>query len=130
MEYLLDTNVCVAMLRDQYGVRSRILAASIANCHVSEITIAELFYGAAKSGRKKHLEEVYNVMNMFGIVPIKEALEKYGHIKSDLEEAGTRIDDFDLLIGASALTHNMTIVTHNTKHFARIPNLTMEDWES
>ena len=41
-----------------------------------------------------------------------------------------RIDDFDLLIGASALTHNMTLVTHNAKHFARIPNLTMEDWES
>ena len=130
MEYLLDTNVCVAMLRDQYGVRNRILAAGIANCHVSEITIAELFYGAAKSGREKHLEEVHNVMNMFGILPIKDALEKYGRIKSDLEEIGMRIDDFDLLIGASALTHNMTLVTHNAKHFVRIPNLTMEDWES
>ena len=101
MEYLLDTNVCVAMLRDQYGVRNRILAAGIANCHVSEITIAELFYGAAKSGREKHLEEVHKVMNMFGILPIKDALEKYGRIKSDLEEIGMRIDDFDLLIGAS-----------------------------
>lgn len=50
-------------------------------------------------------------------------------MKSDLERKGMRIDDFDLLIGATALKNSLTLVTHNIKHFKRIPGLPIEDWE-
>ena len=50
-QYLLDTNICISMFKDKYGVRQRLLDVSLKNCFVSEITIAELFYGAAKSGK-------------------------------------------------------------------------------
>lgn len=130
MRYLLDTNVCVAMLRNQYGVRARIQNAGFDNCAVSEITIAELFYGAAKSGHQKHIQEVFDVMRLFQVLPISDCLELYGNIKNQLECTGMRIDDFDLLIGATAVQYGMTMITHNTKHFLRIPNIALEDWET
>lgn len=66
---------------------------------------------------------------MFQVVPIFGSLQLYGQLKSRLEQAGTRIDDFDLLIGASALQNGLILVTHNTKHFARLEGLNIEDWE-
>lgn len=117
------------MLRNQYGVREAILRAGIDSCCVSEITIAELFYGAAKSGRGKHVQEVNRLARMFQVLPIFGSLQRYGQLKSRLEQAGTRIDDFDLLIGASALQNGLILVTHNTKHFARLEDLNIEDWE-
>ena len=68
-------------------------------------------------------------MRLFQIVPISDCLERYGVLKSQLEQSGMRIDDFDLLIGATALQHRMTLVTHNIKHLARIPQIQIEDWE-
>ena len=62
-------------------------------------------------------------------VPIFPSLRTYGETKSQLEAKGMRIDEFDLLIGATAVDNSMTLVTHNTKHFQRIPNLKLEDWE-
>lgn len=129
MEYLLDTNVCINIFRNTGHIREKIEKAGIAHCAVSEITIAELFYGAAKSGRAKHFQDVYNVMRLFQIVPTSDCLERYGVLKSQLEQSGMRIDDFDLLIGATALQHRMTLVTHNIKHLARIPQIQIEDWE-
>jgi len=50
-QYLLDTNICISMFKNKQGIREKILDVSLTNCFVSEITLAELFYGAAKSGR-------------------------------------------------------------------------------
>lgn len=116
------------MLKNKYGIREKILEMGQNNCFVSEITIAELFYGASKGGQQRHFEDVANIIRLFGIVPIYHALELYGHIKATLEQQGQRIDDFDLLIGATALQNKMIMVTSNLKHFARIPNITIEDW--
>lgn len=129
MEFLLDTNACIAMLRGKYGIREAILRVGIEHCAVSEITIAELFYGAAKSGNVKHTQEVGQVMRMFEVIPISDSLELYGHIKSELERRGERIDELDLFIGASALQHGMVLITHNRRHFDRIAGLAVDDWE-
>lgn len=128
-KYLLDTNVLISMFRNKGNVRSRILQVSFKNCYVSEITIAELFYGAAKGGNKKNFEDIKNVLRQFEIIPIYPCLEKYGLIKADLEHKGLRIDEFDLLIGATALQNNLILVTANIKHLTRIPRITIENWE-
>ena len=126
--YLLDTNICISMFKDKYGIRQRILDVSLKNCFVSEITIAELFYGAAKSRRAEHFKDVEQVINMFGVIPIFPSLKLYGELKTELEIKGLRIDEFDLLIGATSIYNKMTMVTANTKHFERIPQIHLENW--
>ncbi len=96
---------------------------------VSEMTIAELFYGASKSGKEKHFQDVEYIKSFFEVVPVFSSLKTYGDIKAKLETIGNRLDDMDLLIGSTALYNGMTLVTHNVKHLSRIPNIDIEDWE-
>lgn len=128
--YLLDTNVLIAMFRGNRDVRGNILKAGFENCFVSEISIAELFYGAAKGGRRKNFEDISHVLTQFGVLPIYSSLERYGYIKAGLERKGQRIDDFDLLIGATALQYSLVVVTANAKHLSRIPDLKIMNWET
>ena len=129
MKYLLDTNTCISLLKNVNGIRAKIIAVGMDECCVSEITIAELYYGAAKSGRTQHYDDVRFIQDHFEILPIQPALDLFGRNKYALEAKGMRIDDFDLLIASTAIFNNLTVVTHNTKHFNRIQNLQVEDWE-
>lgn len=129
MRFLLDTNICIYLLKNKYGIRERIIDVGCDNCCISEISIAELYYGASKSGRKEEqVKDIDFLTNLFNVLPIDMSLETYGDIKADLETQGMRIDDFDLLIGASAVFSDMVIVTENIKHFDRIPNIRIEKW--
>lgn len=130
MKYLLDTNVLICMFKNQHGIRERILSEGLEECAVSEITLAELYYGAAKGGSEKHIREVGYVQQMFTILPSRPAYQLYGELKADLEKKQQRLDDFDLLIGSTALHNGLTIVTHNRKHYDRIVGLKVEDWEN
>ena len=130
MKYLLDTNVLIAMFRKQHGIREKILQAGVDNCFVSEATLAELKVGAYKTNDPRQWREVKETSVAFGIVPITTTdFDLYAQNRALLENQGTKIDSFDLLIGSSAVNNGLIIVTHNKKHFARIPNLQIEDWE-
>ena len=129
MKYLLDTNVLVAMFRGRQVIRDSILKAGFENCAVSEISLAELYVGAFKTNYGAHIHELQFVKDHFSIVPISRAIEKYAELRAQLETDGIRLDNFDLLIAATAITQGMTLVTHNTKHFERIPRLNVRDWE-
>lgn len=126
--YLLDTNICISILKDKYGIREKVLDVSPKNCFISEITIAELFYGAAKSQRAEHFKDIDHIINLFKVLPVYPSLRLYGKLKAELEQKGQRIDEFDLLIGATSITNNMTMVTSNTKHFERITGIYLENW--
>jgi len=80
VKYLLDTNVLISMFRNKGKVREHISKVGFSNCYVSEISIAELFYGAAKGGRIKNFEDVKNVLRQFEVLPIYSCLENYGRI--------------------------------------------------
>ncbi|MBO4557389.1 MAG: PIN domain-containing protein [Bacteroidales bacterium] len=129
MKYLLDTNVIVAMFRGRQVIRDAILKVGFENCAVSEISVAELYVGAFKTNYDAHVHEIQFVIEHFSVVPISGAIEKYADIRAELEASGNRLDSFDLLIAATAITQGLTLVTHNTKHFERIPRLTVRDWE-
>jgi tRNA(fMet)-specific endonuclease VapC len=128
-QYLLDTCTCIEVIRRNGNVQQKIFSVGCENCGVSEITIAELYYGAGKSGKEKHLHDVEEIMRYFAVVPIFSSLRTYGEVKAALERQGNRLDDMDLLIGSTALYNGMTLVTHNTRHLSRIPGLEIEDWE-
>ena len=129
-KYLLDTCVCISMFRNEGRVRDTILEVGIKNCYISEITIAELFFGLAKAENKKRkLEDIREVQRMFKVIPTYSSFKEYGEIRQLLEHTGQRIDQFDLLIGATALHHKMILVTSNVKHFERIQGLEIESWK-
>lgn len=127
--FLLDTNICIFLLKDAFDLRRRILEIGFDKFAVSEITIAELYYGASKSSRKEErLKDVERIMQKFVVLPVFPVLPVYGDVKAELESKGEGLDDFDLLIGATALANNLVLVTNNTRHLGRIPGIMLEDW--
>lgn len=126
--YLLDTDTVIAMLRGEYGVQERVLAAGLDSCGISEITLAELYTGAFKSGIEKDYGQADFAATFFRIYPIGEALKTYAQLRADLERRGERLDNMDLFIASTALEHQLVLVTGNGRHFARIPDLVLEDW--
>ena len=127
--YLLDTNICVFLFRKQFDIEERLNAVGLKNCFISEVTIAELMYGAYKSNRIEENETlVRHFIERVKIVSFAESIMHYAKDKNTLRANGTPIDDFDVLIAASAKARNLVLVTDNLKHFKNIPNLSIENW--
>lgn len=127
--YLLDTNICISMLKNQHDVREAILKVKPENCYVSEITLGELYFGASFSNNKEErLKDVAFVVDHFKVIPVSETLPLFGDIKADLSREGKLIDDFDILIGCAAILNHLTIVTDNIKHLGRLPGIIVENW--
>jgi tRNA(fMet)-specific endonuclease VapC len=132
MRYLLDTNVCIRILNGSSPEVVRRLQESDPNdIAMSAVVRAELVYGARKSRQvAANLRLVDTFCEPFVCLPFDDrAADIYGAIRADLERLGQPIGPNDLLIGATALTHSLTVVTHNTAEFARVPGLRTEDWE-
>lgn len=129
MKYLLDTNICIFYLQGKYNVVAQLERVGRANCYISEITVAELLYGAACSSQpRKHSEQVKLFIAQFEVLPIFNALPFYAETKAYLRKNGQLIDDFDILIGATAVSANLILITENVKHLNRIPKLEIENW--
>jgi tRNA(fMet)-specific endonuclease VapC len=132
MKYLLDTNTCVRYLNGRAPhILSKLPTVSRADIAVSAVTKAELFFGSAKSqtperSRQKQDEFLATVQSL----PFDDsAAEAYGQLRAYLERQGRPIGGNDLLIAATALVHDLILVTHNTAEFERVPELMLEDWE-
>jgi len=129
MKYLLDTNICIHFLRGNFNLIEKIQQVGIENCAISEITLAELTFGAENSKfPKKNLEIVDAFSEQVIVLPILGGIKEYAKQKVRLRKAGQMISDFDLLIGTTAIANNLIMVTENTKEFQRIENLTLENW--
>ena len=129
-KYLLDTCVCISMFRNEGNVRDTLRRIGTKNCYISEITVAELYFGLAKAeDKKRKLEDIREVQRLFRVIPTYPSFKEYGEIRHSLEGSGQRIDQFDLLIAATALHQQMTLVTSNLKHFERIQGLEIENWK-
>ncbi|MBS1622421.1 MAG: type II toxin-antitoxin system VapC family toxin [Bacteroidetes bacterium] len=128
-QYLLDTNICIFFLKGKFDLADKIEKVREANCFISEITVAELKYGAEKSERPVENRKVVELfIPKFNILPIYSSLDIYAKEKAHLSKVGTIIDEFDLLIGATAVSNGMVMVTNNTSHFSRIRKIKLEDW--
>ncbi len=130
MRYLLDTDTCVFWLRGRANVRKKLSDVGVEEIGISVITLAELRYGASCAAeRRKHHQALDNLINGLTVLGVSEETTRtFGDIKAELRERGELIEDFDLLIASTALTHDLALVTNNEKHFERISNLSLENW--
>jgi tRNA(fMet)-specific endonuclease VapC len=129
-KYLLDTDISVFYLRGKYNINQKLKEIiGYDNCFISEITLAELKYGAELSERvEENLHSINEFANKIGILPIFNSLDLYAKEKARLKKSGNLIDDFDLLIGCSSIKNNLILVTNNANHFERIENIRIENW--
>ena len=131
MKYLLDTNICIALIRQKpKEIIKKLTSYKPGDIGISVITIAELVHGAQKSVLP---EQNMTALDQF-LLPLEvadfdqSAAVVYGQIRAYLETRGTLIGSMDMLIAAHALSLDVILATNNTREFRRVPNLKMEDW--
>ncbi|MCX7637841.1 MAG: type II toxin-antitoxin system VapC family toxin [Cyclobacteriaceae bacterium] len=128
-KYLLDTNICIYFLKGLYNLDKKIERAGISNCFVSEITVAELKFGAENSeNRENNRRTVDQFVEKFTVIPLFNSLDVYAKEKARLRKKGIPLDDFDLLIGATAISNNLILVTRNVSDFRRLNKIEIENW--
>jgi tRNA(fMet)-specific endonuclease VapC len=116
-------------MKGLFDLKSKFEEADPDNCFISEITLAELKFGVENSVNKgKNQKVLDNFLSGVRVLPIFHCLDFYAKEKVRLRKTGTPMDDFDLLIGATAITHNLIMVTNNIKEFKRINGIQIEDW--
>jgi len=129
--YLLDTNVCVVVIRRQPpALIQRLTSHAPDGVAVSTITVAELQFGVAKSqAPAKNQAALDHFLVPLDILPFDHAAcEAYGRVRADLERRGLAIGSLDTLIAAHALSLGAVVVTNNVREFSRVSGLVVEDW--
>jgi len=128
-KFLLDTNICIYFIKGQFDLHKKITAVGEENCLLSEITIAELKYGVENSAQKEKNRKIIEAfVSKFDILPIFPVLDIYAKEKARLKTRGSMLDDFDLLIGTTAIFNNLALVTKNVSDFDRLDGIVIEDW--
>ena len=133
-KYLLDTNVCIAILRKHPNIVDVLSNIDMSQCYISEITLIELkvgeILGKAKAPKGKYKNQYLDkfIANIT-ILPISTAIDFFAEEKVRLQLAGTPAhNNFDLLIGCTAVVNGMTMVTDNIKDFKNIRGIDIENW--
>jgi tRNA(fMet)-specific endonuclease VapC len=130
VRYLLDTNIGIYAIKNHPPqVLARLRAHEADGIGLSSISVAELFFGAAKSGSAKNLAALKRFLGPLEIADFDaHAAEVYGTLRATLEHVGTPIGPLDTQIAAHTLALGVVLVSNNTREFARVPNLRLENW--
>lgn len=129
MKYLLDTNICIHFFRGKFNLIDKFQEVTLDNCAISEITLAELAFGAENSSNpKKNLRIIDSFLEQVKIIPIFNSINTYAKEKVRLRRKGEMISDFDLLIGSTAIANKLIMVTENVKELKRIKEIKVENW--
>jgi tRNA(fMet)-specific endonuclease VapC len=131
--FLLDTNILSEMTRKHPDprVRNRLIRSSVEDCHSSVVCRYELRYGAflredGPAFWRKLQSEILSLPTWLPVtIPVAD---RAGSIAAELERQGRKIDTHDCVIAATALNHDLILVTRNTKHFQRISGIRLENW--
>jgi len=131
LRYMLDTDICsYVMKRSHDPLLKRLQKVPVSDVCISVVTKSELLYGVEVSPRQQQDEAALNAF--LGYVEVLEFPDKasshYAQIRAYLKKAGTTIGGNDLFIAAHARSLGITLVTHNTREFSRVPKLAVEDW--
>ena len=130
LRYLLDTNLCIRIIRDRpAGLRPRFNAEARALC-ISDVVLFELLFGAEKSGRPaENRQEVERFAARLSVLPFgSEAAAHTAEIRNNLERRGLVIGSYDLMIAGHARSRGLVVITGNLKEFVRVEGLRSEDW--
>ncbi|OQA19057.1 MAG: tRNA(fMet)-specific endonuclease VapC [Chloroflexi bacterium ADurb.Bin360] len=125
---ILDSDHCVALLRGRLNLTGRVPATE--ELATTTVSVGELVHGAHKSARvAQNLSSLEVLLATLRLLPYDaEAARCFGYLKAELERRGLIIGELDLQVSAIALSYQVPLVTHNTRHFDRIPGLLLEDW--
>lgn len=127
-KYLLDTCICVDFLRGNEQILQKFML-HMEDLYISEVTIAELKYGAKKSQRaQENLKKIDSLISLVNVVKFGTTIETFTDEKNYLRKQGLIIEDFDLLIASAALSIDAILVTNNEKHMARVRDIKIENW--
>jgi tRNA(fMet)-specific endonuclease VapC len=134
MRFLLDANAWIAHLRKTSpALTQRLSQHPSADVVICSVVLGELLFGAERSSprhRAANLALVARLRQQYVSLPFDDrAAEEYGVLRAHLANLGTPIGPNDLLIAAIALANRLTLVTHNTTEFSRVPGLKLEDWQ-
>jgi tRNA(fMet)-specific endonuclease VapC len=132
MIYLLDTNACIAVLRGHTGLLQKMRQHAPTDFVVSTITFYELESGVARCRQPEtERKKIDLFLRPLHLLPYdQEAATHAAHARWLLEKRGQSIGLYDLLLAGQALALNLTLVTHNTQEFQRVPKLLWEDWQA
>lgn len=127
--YLIDTDVCSAHLRGSAPVTQRLLKHA-GEVGVSVVTVGELLSWTLRATTPvKYQQALQQFLSDLHVFDVDQRVAwRFGEVRALLFDQGTPVGSMDLLIGATALVHGLTMVTHYLQHFVRIPGLPVEDW--
>jgi tRNA(fMet)-specific endonuclease VapC len=135
VDFLLDTNACIALInRDPTTVRAHLQEAVAGGAHVlvSSVALFELWYGVAKSAKQEFNRKRLEIF-LAGpvlVLPFEDADARFGgSVRATLEASGKPIGAYDFLMAGQALRHHLTLVTANGSEFSRVKGLVWQDWE-
>ena len=131
MRYMLDTNICIYLIKQKpLQVMEKFNAYAVGDIGVSSITVSELWYGVAKSTRyKTNAQALAQFLLPLTVSPFDDkATEAYGEIRAALEREWQPIGALDMLIAAHAVSLGVVLVTNNEREFVRVPELIVENW--
>ena len=127
--FILDTDTWIEYFHQRGGVYNHIVETPANQIFASEVSIAELTYGALHSKAiERHLQEPKEIEETFTVLPLGDWTRDYADIRQALTNKGLSVGDFDILIGVTARHFGLTVVTHNTKHFSHMPGVQCVDW--
>jgi tRNA(fMet)-specific endonuclease VapC len=129
VSFLLDTDTCSAYLKSNPRVANRFLQYG-GRLHISTITLGELFTWAKRAkAPPKRMQGLLDLLNEVQILNIDDAVaQRFGDVRAGLLDAGQAAPSMDIMNAATALIHNLTLVTHNVADYANVPGLTVVDW--
>jgi tRNA(fMet)-specific endonuclease VapC len=130
MRYMLGTDICIYAINHRPAtVREALLRHQPAGLGISAVTAGELHFGVARSGSARNAEALRRFIAQLEVAPFDDAAaEISGRLRSWLAGQGTPIGPYDALIAAHAQALGVTLVSNNTREFARVPGLTLENW--
>lgn len=128
--YLLDTDTIIYSLKGIPAIVENMRAHAADPKAISVITYGELVYGAEKSQKiSQNLAKVHRIREIFPVIELScSIMDTFGSLKAELGRNGEVVDDFDLIIAATAITMGYSVVSNNEKHFSKIHDLSLENW--
>ena len=127
---LLDTNICIYIINAKPpAVLARFKQYRMGDIGLCSVVAAELAFGVAKSGSPRNRQALEMFLAPLTILPFDAAaVWAYGDLRADLDRRGTPIGSLDTMIAAHALSLQVLLVTNNTREFAKVPGLQLDNW--
>lgn len=128
-KYLLDTCICIHFLQNRPEVVQRISKVGWSNCCIAEATIGELLCGIKTDGkRSRNISIIESFISDMTVIPTGIAIREFARQKRILFSKGRPIEDFDILIGSTAIMEDAVMVTENVNHLSHLENIEIENW--